>query len=283
MSTELSFAALPDFALLEVTGPDSERFLQGQLTCDVVALADLHWTLGACCTAKGRMVANFVIVRCDDTFWLRLPKSHVVALKEYLHKYAVFFKTELIEHLDDWQVVGSVQESTEPQLLEAARAVDTFAEGICFTWPDGRTEKWLRKPQPELPINKQWQHADIKQGLVWITEASMEQWIPQNIDWHQQGGVSFNKGCYTGQEIVARLQYLGKSKKSLVHISSSTPLDINVLDQVLNAEDKNVGEVVTWCEQQGLAFINQEEQGELTVNEQTLLISQLFYTEDYIK
>ncbi len=283
MPTELSFAALPDFALLEVTGPDSERFLQGQLTCDVVALEDLHWTLGACCTAKGRMVANFVIVRRDDSFWLRLPKLHVSTLKEYLHKYAVFFKTELIEHLNDWQVIGSEHENTEPQLLEAARAVEVSADGISFTWPDGRTEKWLSKPQPELPTSKLWRQADIKQGLVWVDEASMEQWIPQNIDWHQQGGVSFNKGCYTGQEIVARLQYLGKSKRSLVNISSSIPLEINVLDQVTNAEDKSVGEVVTWYEQQGLAFINQDEQFELTVNNQPLSISQLFYTDDYVK
>lgn len=283
MSTELSFAALPEFALLEVSGPDSERFLQGQLTCDVVALEDLHWTLGACCTAKGRMVANFVIVRRADSFWLRLPKPQVTALREYLQKYAVFFKAELIEHLDDWQISGSELESTEPQLLEAARAVEEFAEGIRFTWPDGRTEQWLNTPQANLPTNKLWQHADIKQGIAWVTEASIEKWVPQNIDWHQQGGVSFNKGCYTGQEIVARLQYLGKSKKSLVHISSNTPLDINLLDSVLNNEGKTIGEVVSWHEHQGLAFINQDENNDLTVNDLPVLISPLFYTDDSSK
>lgn len=282
MSTKLSFAALPDFALLEVTGPDSERFLQGQLTCDVVALEDLHWTLGACCTAKGRMVANFVIVRRDDAFWLRLPKSHVTALKEHLQKYAVFFKAELIEHLDDCYIIGSEQETTEPQLLEAPRPVDVSDEGLSFTWPDGRTEQWLNTA-PDLPVNQSWHYADIKQGLAWVNGVSMEQWVPQNIDWHQQGGVSFNKGCYTGQEIVARLQYLGKSKKSLVHISNDTALDISVLDKILNAEEKTVGEVVAWHKQYGLAFINQDEQDGLTVNNQPLLISQLFYTDDQVK
>src|SRR5690554_8155989 len=84
------------------------------------------------------------------------------------------------------------------------------------------------------------------QGLAWVKESTTEHWIPQNIDWHQQGGVSFSKGCYTGQEIVARLQYLGKSKKSLVAINSDEPLDISVLDNLTNAEGKNVGEVVSW-------------------------------------
>lgn len=283
MTNELSFAALPDFALLEVSGPDSERFLQGQLTCDLVALADLHWTLGACCTAKGRMVANFVIVRKADSFWLRLPKAQVSVLKQHLQKYAVFFKTELIEHLNDWQVVGSQEENTEPQLLEAPRAVEESAEGIRFSWPDGRTEKWLSAIRPELPTNDLWQNADIKQGLVWVTEASIQEWIPQNIDWHQQGGVSFSKGCYTGQEIVARLQYLGKSKKRLVHINSSTALEISVLDQIHNTEGKAVGEVVTWYKHKGLAIINDGEQSDLTVNDRVLTISQLFYTDEYIK
>ena len=283
MTEALSFAALPDFALLEVSGPDSERFLQGQLTCDVAALPDLHWTLGACCTAKGRMVANFVILRTNDIFLLRLPKYHVSALATHLSKYAVFFKTTLTEHLVDWQIVGSQEEDTVPQLLEAPRAVTESAEGFSFTWPDGRSEQWLRATNAELPINQQWKIADIKQGLVWVTEASKEQWIPQNIDWHQQGGVSFNKGCYTGQEIVARLQYLGKSKKKLVQISSGTELDINVLDPVLNAEGKTVGEVTSWHIQQGLAYINDDEQGELMVNDQLLSVTQLFYTDEHVK
>lgn len=282
MSTSLSFAALPDFALIEVTGPDSERFLQGQLTCDVVALEDSHWTLGACCTAKGRMIANFVIARIDNAFWLRLPKAQVMPLKEHLHKYAVFFKATLTEHLDDWQVTGSVQASTEPQLLEAPRPVDATDYAVCFHWPDGRTEQWLRSAQA-LPDHTTWPQADIKQGLVWVTPASVEQWVPQNIDWHQQGGVSFSKGCYTGQEIVARLQYLGKSKKRLVHIHSNRILDADVLEKIQNAKGSAIGEVVAWHEQQGLAYINQNEHSELTLNNQPLSISQLFYADDNVQ
>lgn len=280
MTAAPDFAALPDFALLEVSGPDSERFLQGQLTCDVVALADLHWTLGACCTAKGRMVANFVILRSNDSFLLRLPKLHVSALASHLSKYAVFFKVTLTEHLVDWQIVGSQEENTQPRLLEAPRAVTESAEGFRFTWPDGRSEQWLRSTNLERPINQHWKTADIKQGLVWVTQASQEHWIPQNIDWHQQGGVSFSKGCYTGQEIVARLQYLGKSKKKLVRISSDSELTTNVLAPVLNAEGKTVGEVTAWHQQQGLAYINDSEQENLWVNDQPLSVSLLSYTDE---
>lgn len=279
MTNEISFAALPDFALLEVRGPDSERFLQGQLTCDVVTLNDLHWTLGACCTPKGRMIANFVIARRGDSFWLRLPKSQVSVLKTHLQKYAVFFKAELIEHEEGWQIIGSQIDTTEPKLLETALPVEETEQGISLHWPDGRIEQWLSVPQSGLAIHKSWRAQDIMQGLAWVKESTTEHWIPQNIDWHQQGGVSFSKGCYTGQEIVARLQYLGKSKKSLVAINSDEPLDISVLDNLTNAEGKNVGEVVSWNKQLGLAFINQDEEGPLTVNEQTVVVSQLFYAD----
>src|SRR5690606_25978839 len=97
---------------------------------------------------------------------------------------------------------------------------------------------------------------DIRQGLIWVTEASREQWVPQHIDWHHQGGISFRKGCYTGQEIVARLQYLGKSNKQVIQLHSAEPLSLAVLTPLQDEQGKAIGEVARWAGQQGLAVIN---------------------------
>lgn len=257
MSDTAVFSVLPDLALLEISGPDSERFLQGQLTCDVAALQAGLWTLGACCTAKGRMVANFVIGRQEQTFWLRLPHEQVAALRQHLSRYAVFFKTTLTDRSDDWQVLGAVPARTTPALLTQPQPLQNVADGLELQWPDGRRERWLAGSAASHGAdNGQWAAADIRQGLIWVTAASREQWVPQHIDWHHQGGISFRKGCYTGQEIVARLQYLGKSKKTVLQLHSEQPLSLAVLTPLQDEQGKAIGEVACWAGQQGLAVIN---------------------------
>lgn len=246
------FTPLADFALLEISGPDSERFLQGQLTCDVVKLPLNHWILGACCNAKGRMVANFVIAKLDNGFWLRLPRVQVEVLTQHLSRYIVFFKAQMIAHLDDWTVVGRLN-LPQTKLLEAALPV-TLAPAITLCWPDGREEQWL----PEsitAAANSQWASTDIDLGLVWVTPDTTLQWLPQELNWPEHGGVSFQKGCYTGQEIVARLQYLGKSKKHLVTIHSTNDLKLSPLNN-LSQNEQNVGTIAAWQSNKGVAILN---------------------------
>lgn len=255
-----SFQSLSDFALLHVTGTDSERFLQGQTTCDVVALAPNHWILGACCNAKGRMVANFVIAKTDDGFWLRLPRAQVEALKTHLSRYIVFFKATMHSHLDN-RVWGNTTElNADPVLITQPLAAINEEQSLILNWPDGRQECWyFNEPsQNESAATTQlaWHAADIRQGLVWVTETSQLHWLPQEIDWPQQGGVSFSKGCYTGQEIVARLQFLGKSKKQLVRIESNESFAVPILNKLTNSDNQEVGELAAWQQQQGLAILN---------------------------
>lgn len=255
----MSYATLPQFSLLQVSGPDSERFLQGQLTCDVVALQDKQWTLGACCTAKGRMVANFVIARQNDGFWLRLPNERIAALKQHLSKYIVFFKAEMHEHNQDYRIEGYIPEAITPTLLTQAQPWQTTDRGMELAWPDGRKELWLAQAENSEEVeNSAWALADINQGLVWVTASTHEAWLPQNINWPQQGGVSFKKGCYTGQEIVARLQFLGANKKHVVQIESTDSLELAPLQKLEDNQGKNIGEVLAWLKTTGLALVNAE-------------------------
>ena len=244
-----------DFGLLEISGVDSERLLQGQLTCDVTQLTDTQWVFGACCSAKGRMVANFIIARQDQRFMLRLPQAMLDVLKQHLSKYAVFYKVSL--EVLDWQ--RRLSHSSESQGCEWQD------NGLTVRFDDGRQEFWSATDQqsdstPETTTStlsaQEWAVADIKAGIGWVLPESKEAWLPQHIGWHHLGGISFKKGCYTGQEVVARLQYLGKSKRQLVRIQSTDTID-TCINAAIHAADtgKSAGELVSWSGREGLAII----------------------------
>ncbi len=253
---------LSQMGLLRIHGPDAVRFLQGQLTCDVNALNDQQWTLGACCTAKGRMVANFAIARHEHDVWLRLPREQVTALQQHLSKYAVFFKATLEDISDQWIVLAHRNPESSH---DAPRLLNWQVHERTLTWPQGN-EYWLPATDAEQRLTQAthlcdeqyWQQSDDQQGVIWVNEQTREHWIPQNIDWHRHDGVSFNKGCYTGQEIVARLQYLGKSKKHVVQIHSNDALPLTPLSKINNQDGQSIGELASWHGTIGVAIIDQQ-------------------------
>tara|TARA_R110000868_G_scaffold59547_16_gene182766 strand:- start:19647 stop:20585 length:939 start_codon:yes stop_codon:yes gene_type:complete len=262
---------LPCFSLLEVTGPDAARLLQGQLTCDVTGLADGQWTLGACCNAKGRMVANFLLARTDDRFVFRLAADLAESFQRHLGKYAVFYKVTLTP----LQAAIFGYQMPNPKAEHSVLNIDGQ---LLLNWPDGRVERWADTAPDSLtdtvPLSSAaWQQLDIQSGLVWVTQASVEHWIPQHIAWDKLGGVNFKKGCYTGQEVVARVQYLGKAKKQLVGAvstpGSSAAFQPPSLLSNIEAAGKTVGEVASWSGDRGLLVLNGEPQGALTLENDT--------------
>lgn len=269
---------LSEFAVLRISGPDSERLLQGQLTCDVTKLTEDTWVPGACCSAKGRMVANFIVVRQGDDFLLRLPALQLQPLLDHLKKYAVFYKTQLAE--SGLSLLGRIALNSDQ------RAVANQEDGILLNWPDGREELWTDSPQvisgwlsgPLMP-EAEWQNQDIASGWVWVTPASQDAWVPQYIGWQTQGGISFTKGCYTGQEVVARLQYLGKSKRHLYKVYSDDALP-DVMTGI-SRDGKNIGELAAACDRTGLAVISADDaELEARIGDCDIRLEKLFYTEE---
>lgn len=290
---------LAQFSLLRIEGPDSERFLQGQLTCDVAKLPADQWSLGACCTAKGRMVANFIIARDQaDGYWLRLPTAQVDALIQHLKKYAVFFKAQLTDLSASHKIVALIPaqqpaaEQLDSEAIISQRSLSWSEQGAELSYHDGRKEYWLINDNAEQKLtsealcdSKHWQLFDINQATIWVDTNTREHWIPQNIDWQLQGGVSFSKGCYTGQEIVARLQYLGKAKKALYRISTQESQPLAILSELKTAEGRSIGELCSWSDNQGLALLTITEGLEqvLLVTESSeipLSIEKLSYTQE---
>ncbi|MAD44199.1 MAG: hypothetical protein CMI02_03150 [Oceanospirillaceae bacterium] len=270
---------LTDDAILAVTGPDSERFLQGQLTCNVVKLADQHWQTGACCTAKGRMVANFIIARRGSDFYLRLPATQADALQQHLSRYAVFYKTEMT--IDErFSIYGQIPAQPVVQTLAGQHPLETADDAMILSWPDGRRELWSQTSLPAEQHSAPWDALDIDEGIVWVTTDSQESWVPQFVDMTAQGAVSFSKGCYTGQEVVARLQYLSKNKKHLIKAVCSDPLSPAIGAKVTDDGGKNIGEVAAWSERQGLIIVQGEVPTDAQIGENRIRLAQLFYTEE---
>ena len=241
--------------LLSFSGQENRKFLQGQLTCDVVKLENNQTAYGACCTPKGRMVANFRTVAYADDVILSLPADQSEALHAHLKKYAMFFRTvSITSENEEWIRMGFGGKGASDLVSQIfgqkpeGNAIIEADAGLAFIAAESsnRYELWI-KPEHTRRVWEQlsqtaavvptthWQLVDIHDGIAWVTEASRDEWIPQHLNWQAVDGVSFSKGCYTGQEIVARMKYLGKLKNRLYRFSLEG-LDVPAIGAVINNE-----------------------------------------------
>lgn len=229
---------LNEYALLSFRGIDSKKFLQGQITADVGSLNPHTLLPGAICTVKGRMLANFNLVElADASLLMQLHRDVVEATLAHLRKFAVFFKTEIADVSEAFvcvglagdnavtglrQIFGSGVPETAGQSAELS-GISVFcvcsATYICiFPEPvaDSYWQQLSSHCQPAgLPC---WHLWNIRQGIGQVVGVTREEFIPQMLNLQATGGISFRKGCYTGQEIVARMRYLGKLKRRMYRL-----------------------------------------------------------------
>lgn len=233
--TDAFFTPLTHESVLAVRGPEAKKFLQGQLTCNLDYLENGSSSLGARCTPKGRMLSSFRILPQGDGYLLALDKELLEPQMADLHKYAVFSKVRLSDESAAWRRFGiradtPTQERLAPGLGQDGGAT-SWRDGIGYVRLDNqRLEAWVPTDQSanfqrdlagllgELPLPS-WLLTQIRAGVGQVFGATRELFIPQMINLQAVGGVSFRKGCYTGQEIVARMQYLGKLKRHLYRLT----------------------------------------------------------------
>ncbi|MDW3710526.1 MULTISPECIES: YgfZ/GcvT domain-containing protein [unclassified Pseudomonas] len=237
MADSAFFCPLTHEGLLAVRGVDAAKFLQGQVTCNLAYLDERTTSLGARCTPKGRMVSSFRILAEGDGFLLALDAQLLEAQLADLKKYAVFSKSTLGDESPDWVRFGLARGDDVLQGLglELPQDADSVARAnglIALRLSDGRSELWAPRSEaealrtriaahlPEAPLDA-WLLAQVRAGVGQVFAATRELFIPQMINLQAVGGVSFKKGCYTGQEIVARMQYLGKLKRRLQRLALS--------------------------------------------------------------
>jgi folate-binding protein YgfZ len=234
---------LSTLSVLRIAGPDAAAFLQGQFTDDVAALHPGEAEYGAWCSPKGRMLANFLIRRRGESiFELLLPQSLSDAIAKRLRMFVLRSRVTVADASDEsirlgvggpdaGQAIGGAL--GEPPAVGAAaslgEALVTALPGpryVVTVAPGDAAPCWERLAPVCRPAGfVAWQWLTLRAGVPVITAPTSDQFVPQAANWDALGGISFQKGCYAGQEIVARTQYLGRLKErlALLHLDGSAP------------------------------------------------------------
>jgi tRNA-modifying protein YgfZ len=254
---------LGDLGMLSAQGPDSQKFLQGQSTCEILALAPGRSTPGAICNPKGRMITSFqAYVEAEDHVLLSMDKDLVEPTLAALGKYAAFFNTVLTNNSDTYSQFGLTGPTIQTELLKLFPSIPstnnfvTDIDGnilgclaehlfVVITKTEHAQELWkqltLNIPAVGLPW---WRLQLIRAGQASITAALTEQFVPQMLNLQATNAISFDKGCYTGQEVVARMEYLGKLKRRTYLVKASSKEIPVPGTEVATKEGKSVGIVV---------------------------------------
>ncbi len=243
----ISGSVMADFShdgLIAVRGKDALAFLQGQLTNDIEKVNHGHSQISGYCNPKGRLLAIFRIFYRNDTYYLQLPNAILETVMQRLQKYILMSQLTLEDAGDSLVRIVCAGPDSETALAsiftelpaapnEARQTGEItiirlpcndlsarfFICGDCLAM-----EKiWSVLDARSAPVGAiAWSQLDIRAGIPEIYPDTVEEFIPQSVNLELLDGVSFKKGCYTGQEIVARLQHLGKTKRRMYRVSIKT-------------------------------------------------------------
>lgn len=244
---------------LAVTGPDAATFLQGQATTDIREVSAEVSRLGCLLNLKGRVQASFRLVAIDDGFLLVLPADQLAAAQTRLAKYAVFSKVTLAA--SPLRITGVFGEQALAALtadgwtLPSDQGVSRRGDDRLVRLPGVARALLISGAATDAASDEAslaaWDCAAIAAGEYLVPAAASEQHQPQEIDYHTLLGVSYQKGCYLGQEIVARLYFRGQLKSALCRLQADWTDDLGAapaIGQSVLSGTQNVGEVlaVAW-------------------------------------
>lgn len=251
-------SALTDLSLLQVSGEDAANFLHNQLTNDVEHLSASEARLAAYCSPKGRMLASLLYWKNSGGIFLQLPSSIQEIIQKRLQMFVLRAKVKLINVSDGYitlglggKAAGATLQQWFPQLpLDVYAKVENEAGTLIrvhdafgharYQWTVKKgvfEDKWpLLKEKLQALDASLWRRGEILAGVPQITDRTQEQFVPQMVNFELVGGVNFKKGCYPGQEIVARSQYLGKLKRRM-SIASIPSTQVQAGMEVFSARD----------------------------------------------
>lgn len=253
---------LPGLAILALSGPDSMKFLQGQTTTDFRDVEQGRVLPGAVCSLKGRVLFSFTAIPDGENVLLVLPDDQLDAALIHLKKYAAFSKTQLTDARGKTALAGiegTVAEKKVAALFGNAPAAGRCVKNAAGAWAarvgttprfllglpaETLADTWHRLQQDAVVADAQaWRAADIRDGIASVFAASRDLFQPQELNYPAIGGVSYNKGCYTGQEVVARLHFRGKLKQRLYRLAASAT-EVPATGQAIHAGPAHAGDVV---------------------------------------
>ncbi|QFY42814.1 folate-binding protein YgfZ [Candidatus Methylospira mobilis] len=249
------YCRLHHTSLLAFSGEDAGKFLQGQSTCDILALQQGQSTLGAFCSAKGRVIAVFQALRLGDDFFLSVNSTLAERLRQHLSRYILRAKVSISDVSADYTLFGVIGDTPPEVPIAVAGMVMTFSVNApalnLYAAPIAQTEELLaefKQQSLRLVDEMLWSSEVLRHGLPDIEEGTTEAFIPQMLNLDLLNGIGFKKGCYTGQEIVARTHYLGQCKRRMFRLTATSipkPYRAGSTIRHLNGSDDSLGTVVS--------------------------------------
>lgn len=247
--TNIAFE-LTSYTYFDLLGIDSEKLLQGQISVDVTKIVDHTAQLAVLCNPKGRIVSLFHIHRIADGFRFILPKEITVLTITHLNKYAVFYKVSITPAGDSSNII--VRQTDTKEKLEPS-PINIPGIDLVINYKDSLNSitNYAESASTEIMhSDKHWYWSLASNRIAWLTADTCEQFLPHNLDLPRLTAIDFNKGCFTGQEVIARMQYKGKLKQHLQLLNTVQVVDLAPL-QKLHQNGKKVADVVCCISQQG--------------------------------
>lgn len=293
-SDDCTLFDLSHLSIVAVDGPDADDFLQGQLSNDVRELTETHSQLSSHCNAKGRMLASFRAIRRNNVIYLQMPRQTMPSLVKRLSMFKLRAQVELSDAGDRLVGIG-LAGACAVQLLndhagqtpELENDATLYGDITLIRMPGSTPRFQIMGPVAALsdlwkrlaaggavPANtERWDLLDIQAGVPTVYPSTAEAFVPQMANMQLVDGVSFTKGCYTGQEVVARMQYLGKLKRRMYRAELATdrcPLPGDELFSGASESGQGAGKVVAsapsgngLCELLAVVEITAAEQGDV--------------------
>lgn len=257
---------LTGLGMLTFNGGQPDKLLQGQVTCDIRQLTEKRALFGSYCSIKGRMQSSFeAIRRSPDSIQLLMARSCIEPTAAQLSKFVPFFRTQMQDDSDHWVALGITGKET-PALIKARLGgwpEQTYEwhsldeTGFIMRLPGQKPRALVMVPVTQAqaiwqqlassirPVGEPvWTLLEIQSGIVHVTDSLADQFLPQMLNYQALGAVNFKKGCYSGQEVVARAQFRGQVKKRLYRAQLSGQEQPDRLAEVVNQTGRKVGQIV---------------------------------------
>ena len=230
--------ALSYLSAIHFSGADAGDFLHNQLSADVLALTSGESTFACYCEPKGRVLALMLVCRFDEGYYVIMAGALATTIADRLKIYVMRSKVT-IEVLTEYSVSG-LQADDAPELSSTSI--------VAIQLP--HSDKWLvvntdqNRPDTDTPAQDAWKIVELQCGISWLCTETSGQFLPQMLGFDQLGAVNYRKGCYPGQEIVARTHYLGKVKRHPRLLCTSSVICPEPLDVVQIFSDEETHDAV---------------------------------------
>ncbi|WP_076540491.1 tRNA-modifying protein YgfZ [Shewanella sp. UCD-KL21] len=267
---DLLVSNLSHLGLIEVTGEQGKTFIHGQVTTDIVSLTETQWRWGAHCDPKGKMIASFRTYTVADSLFVLMPASVLPLSLASWQKYAVFSKAELTDVTAKHVILGFAGSQAAQFIEQQFGPVEhevTHAEGaiilkdaerfMVITSAEKAQQLVAASNQP-LSHCQAWQALEIQAGYANIDDNHSSEFVPQMCNIQAVNGISFEKGCYMGQETIARMKYRGGNKRALYILSGSASETVSSETQIEIASEDGflrAGKVIEAVELNGQVLL----------------------------